>query len=413
MKFIIDVTRQPNTGIGNYSWKLLKLLTELDTKNKYLALVLPHLENFARTFTNHIIVLNNMPDSFDQIEKLSKKFDSSADVFIATNFSLPVFPEIPIIQVVHDPIMYLRHPEWQPTINDFYIRYGRKFVELLLNYVLPLAKNNLKSYHNNVSSSIIRETETIVDEIYQTIFSYYILRASSIITESKYVKQELKYAYPSLKHIQEVYLYIDSHLCYLNQDRKIIWPKDILNLLYVANIEPRKNHKLLFDTCYELFHTYKIKLDLTLLGKELYASHLQEFNKLRSLYKDEFKINRKFIKNREEMAKYYKNTDVFVFPSLEEGFAHPLLEAMDFQLPIVALKIAPTQEACQDAILYVDSNSAPEFAKKIIHMLESDIYEIKLKRKLKNRVRYLNKELSFHQFRKLIENTPNLKHSFI
>ncbi|MCD7969899.1 MAG: glycosyltransferase [Alistipes sp.] len=42
---------------------------------------------------------------------------------------------------------------------------------------------------------------------------------------------------------------------------------------------------------------------------------------------------------------YYKNSDLFLFPSLMEGFGNVLIEAQYFSLPVLASGIAPHREA--------------------------------------------------------------------
>lgn len=56
----------------------------------------------------------------------------------------------------------------------------------------------------------------------------------------------------------------------------------------------------------------------------------------------------------EELALIYKLADVFVYPSRYEGFGIPLVEAMSFGLPIVASRIAASEEVAADAAVYYD-----------------------------------------------------------
>lgn len=62
----------------------------------------------------------------------------------------------------------------------------------------------------------------------------------------------------------------------------------------------------------------------------------------------------------EEVAAAYSFADLFVFPSLYEGFGLPPLEAMSYGIPVVASSAASIPEVCGDAALFcnpLDENS--------------------------------------------------------
>ena len=56
----------------------------------------------------------------------------------------------------------------------------------------------------------------------------------------------------------------------------------------------------------------------------------------------------------EELGKWYARARVFAFPSLDEGFGMPVLEAMAAGVPVVASNRSALPEVCGDAALLVD-----------------------------------------------------------
>jgi len=58
----------------------------------------------------------------------------------------------------------------------------------------------------------------------------------------------------------------------------------------------------------------------------------------------------------------YAGAEVFVLPSLHEGFGLPCLEAMACGTPVVAAAAAALPETCGDAALLVEPRDAPGFA---------------------------------------------------
>jgi glycosyltransferase involved in cell wall biosynthesis len=75
-----------------------------------------------------------------------------------------------------------------------------------------------------------------------------------------------------------------------------------------------------------------------------------------------------FISER-ELDDLYKNADLFVFPSLYEGFGLPPLEAMKRGLPVVASNATCIPEILGDAVLYFDPLNTNDIAEKIKKVL--------------------------------------------
>jgi glycosyltransferase involved in cell wall biosynthesis len=64
----------------------------------------------------------------------------------------------------------------------------------------------------------------------------------------------------------------------------------------------------------------------------------------------------------DSVSELFGACDLLLFPSLEEGFGIPVIEAFGSGLPVVASAIPPIQEIAADAALLVDPTSAPALA---------------------------------------------------
>jgi glycosyltransferase involved in cell wall biosynthesis len=64
----------------------------------------------------------------------------------------------------------------------------------------------------------------------------------------------------------------------------------------------------------------------------------------------------------------YAQSDLFIFPSLTESFAYPLVEAMASGLPVIAADIPICREICGEAAVYFNPLNADDLAQKIRNM---------------------------------------------
>ena len=78
------------------------------------------------------------------------------------------------------------------------------------------------------------------------------------------------------------------------------------------------------------------------------------------------------------LANIYKNANMFIYPSLYEGFGIPLIEAMHYGCPVIASKISSLPEVGGDAAEYFD----PENIDDITSKMESVFENIELRKTL-------------------------------
>lgn len=75
----------------------------------------------------------------------------------------------------------------------------------------------------------------------------------------------------------------------------------------------------------------------------------------------------------EDLIPLYDSSDVFLFPSLYEGFGLPVLEAMSRGCPVITSNTSSLPEVCECAALYVNPNNPKEIA-DAVNKIFSDTY---------------------------------------
>lgn len=150
----------------------------------------------------------------------------------------------------------------------------------------------------------------------------------------------------------------------------------------IARLNKQKGHKYLIKAFKEVSDQHK-EARLLLVGDGELSKELEEMT-IRLGLSDFVR----FLGHREDIADIYNVFDVFIHPSLWEGFGLVFLEAMSFSLPIIATRVSAIPEIIKDGKtgILVSSKNVIELIKAMIWMIENPEKRVIMGMEGKNRV---------------------------
>jgi glycosyltransferase involved in cell wall biosynthesis len=123
---------------------------------------------------------------------------------------------------------------------------------------------------------------------------------------------------------------------------------------FVSTIEPRKNLEVLLDAFARLRARGAYDGALVVVGRVGWKSE-SLIPRLRAPG-----VHHLDYVPPTQLASIYRNAELFVFPSIYEGFGFPLLEAMAYGIPSIAARSSSLPEIGGDAALYFSPRNAVE-----------------------------------------------------
>lgn len=200
------------------------------------------------------------------------------------------------------------------------------------------------------------------------------LKASRILIVSEYSKRELvdNYAFdPDRIHV--VYHGVDEQFRQISADhreevrKKYLLPSEEHLLLHVGHCAERKNVDRLLLAFGNLAKQLDRKVRLLQIGGE-FTSSQKRIIEDNSLEENVTQIGQ-FPNQR--LVELYNAADVFVFPSLYEGFGLPLIEAMASGCPVACSEYELFHEVCADGALFFDPNDEASIAETTARLISN------------------------------------------
>lgn len=195
-------------------------------------------------------------------------------------------------------------------------------------------------------------------------------RAARVITSSHATERLLiSHAQVPPEKIRVIPLGVDLPTVNLSADERLQERARILGglgemILSVGVIQTRKNTLNMLKALKTLPPRYR----LVLSGGNGYGSEaIHEFIRAESLG-DRVKLLG-FVDDA-QLARLYQAASVFLFPSFEEGFGIPILEAMANGVPVVTSNVSSMPEVGCDAALYVNPHDPADIAAKVTQAAE-------------------------------------------
>ncbi|MFC7076804.1 glycosyltransferase family 4 protein [Haloarcula halophila] len=165
--------------------------------------------------------------------------------------------------------------------------------------------------------------------------------------------------------------YLQSSEIEIQSDQRVI--------LSVGTISPRKNYTTLIDSFESIKTNSNEHTKLLIAGREGWKTNSIIEKTKKSEYRDDIHLLG-FVPEY-VLPHLYKRADVFVYPSLYEGFGLPPLEAMACGTPVITSNVSSLPEVVGDAGIKIDPNDTDQLTEEIQRVLENDTLHEQMQKK--------------------------------
>lgn len=261
------------------------------------------------------------------------------DLLHCTGNTTPYFSPVPIVQTLHD-IIFM---DPIPRNDNMYQRFGNHYRRRLVPLVTP--------------------------------------RSEAVITVSNYEKERIISRLSiDEKRIEVIYNGINNNhfkLCDFPKEKlrvKLHYGLPEKFILFLGNPSFRKNPTRVIEAY--VMYASKVNNPLPLVTPGLSQKYvMHELKRLNAPYDPTLFISPGYIKE-EDLPIVYGLSEVFLFPSLSEGFGMPIVEAMACGTPVITSKISSMPEIAGDAALLIDPMSAPTIADALLEILGNEDFRL-------------------------------------
>ena len=321
------------TGLGNYGRSTINILSEVYPNSRYILYTPPYLPHPEHRFANRkniqIVqpqgVYKHFPSIWRSVGIVRDAKQDNVQIFHGLSGELPTGlnkHNIRSVVTIHD-LIFLRYPQFYKPIDSWI--YTKKFKSACINADLIIA--------------ISKQTKQDIIDFFG-------------ISEDK---------------IRLVYQGCDPQFyetCSYEQKQAVATKYQLPPnyILYVGTIEERKN----LNTAVRALALLPDKYNIVAVGKP--TDYMQQVNseinrlglssRVRFIHKVDFR----------DLPAIYQQAEVFVLPSVFEGFGIPILEALNSKIPVITSNVSSLPEAGGEHSMYINPVDDIELGQTLLRL---------------------------------------------
>jgi len=319
-------------GIGQYTEELIRHLAQNDSDDQYYVFLSPKSwANFPIYASNLIKIKVKIPHYSwsEQVVYPAILRKTDLDLIHYTNFNSPIWwRQVPSVVTIHDLTLWFfagrtQKSWWKKWAYSLAIRQACRNAKKIIAITESTKKDIINILHINPDK---------IEVIYESVAERY-----KPITDQQRI-ENLKHKF----NISKPYL------------------------LYVGQWRQHKNVVRLIRAFNSLLRRYQLDYQLVLAGK-IDSECPEVLTTIQQLGLTSNVVLTGYIPDS-DLPLLYNGAEVFVFPSLYEGFGLPPLEAMACGTPVVSSQASCMPEVLGDAVHYFDPLNIESMVQKIMEV---------------------------------------------
>ncbi len=362
------------TGITKYIISFVNKLFEVDKENLYYIFLrmfkknffnLKKIKEYYSKYESVSVYPIFIPDKIQEIlwnMNLASRIYRNIDLYISTCYFTPKFKKTFVFSFIYDIT-----PLNSPAISLEYRKYFQKLISTTIkrsNFFLTISEYTKKTIMDkfNIPATQIEVLYPILGEIFEP------------------------QPRNKIEHLIKKYSINSKYILYVGIRSK---NKNIVSAIKAFGLLVKK---------YNIPHKFVLvgRNDSSLIDKEIY-----EFCRENDIQEKVIILG--YVPDT-ELAILYSGAELFVFPSLYEGFGMPLIEAMACGVPIVASNTSSIPEVVQDAGLLFNPFEIEEISDKMFLLLNDDELRKKIILKGLERAKFFRGNDSINKFIRIVKN---------
>ena len=313
-------------------------------------------EDILKLCETKLLKMNHCSNNTD-INKLlhSNKYDVFFSALPYLYFNLEIPAETKFIYTIHG-LRSLEHP-----VDKYMQKYIKKNAKLNIKNILFLFfPFFMKKIYYKRDINRLGNLFSITDN-------------QTVITVSNHSKYAIAFFFPFLNKSQLKVLYSPAKKCNFDvkNDNEMLKSLSLEEKKYILLICGDRSEKGAYRGCrvlYKLIKQNLIPQDIKVIITGIFGC---------KPYQNMVKNNNRFIfkgyVSTMELECLYKNAHLFFYPSLNEGFGYPPLEAMKYRTLCACSANSAITEVCGDSVLYFNPHDETEMCIRILQSFDEEI----------------------------------------